>query len=45
MKAINLKLPEELYERVKKIAEKKGQTVSALIRLATAEYCEKEEKK
>jgi len=38
-------LPEKLNQRLKALAEKKGVTVSAVIKMACVEYLDKEEKK
>lgn len=44
-KTINVTLPEELYNKMKEVADRKGLSVAALIRYASAEYLEKESKK
>ena len=41
----SIDIPDRLYERLQDMAEKKGITVAALIKLACSEYLEKEEKK
>lgn len=40
----SLNIPDKLYERLKAMAEKKGITVSALIKLICSEYLDREEK-
>lgn len=37
--------PDRLYERLKAMAEKKGITVSALVKLICSEYLDREERK
>lgn len=41
----SLYIPDTLYNKLQEIAEKKGITVSALIKIACSDYIEKEEKK
>lgn len=41
----SLDIPDKLYMRLQAMAEKKGLSVAALIKLACSEYLEKEEKK
>lgn len=41
----SMDFPDDLMKRLKKMASKKGITVSALVKLACSEYLEKEEKK
>jgi len=40
-----MSIPDGLYKRLQEMAEKKGITVSALIKLACSEYLEREELK
>ena len=40
-KALNIKLPSELYEALKREAEKKNISLAALVRLICSEYFEK----
>ena len=37
--------PEDMLKRIKALAEKKAVTVSAIIKMACAEYLDREEKK
>ena len=41
----SINIPDELYARLKAMAEKKGVTVSAVIKMACVEYLDREEKK
>lgn len=41
-KILAITLPDEMYDQLKAMAEKKGQSAAAIVRLALAEYCEKE---
>ena len=41
----SMNFPDALYKKLQETAEKKGITVSALIKLACSEYIEREEKK
>lgn len=43
-KAINIKVKSELYEQLRKEAEKKGISMASLIRLVCWEYFEKNER-
>lgn len=43
-KALNIKIPSELYEQLKKEAEKKNISLASLIRLICSEYLEKSKK-
>lgn len=43
-KALNIKLPKELYEKIKDIANKKNISLASLVRMAMTEYCDKEYK-
>lgn len=43
-KVLNMKLPAELYEQIKKSAENKNISMAALVRMVMTEYCNKEEK-
>ncbi|ADQ42064.1 CopG domain protein DNA-binding domain protein (plasmid) [Caldicellulosiruptor acetigenus I77R1B] len=45
MKSVNLKLPEHLFKEVEKLAKRKGQSKSSLIRFVVAEYLEREKEK
>ncbi len=40
-KALNIKIPSELYDMLKKEAEKKHISLAALVRLICSEYFEK----
>lgn len=40
-KALNIKIPSDLYEKLKKEAEKKNISLASLIRLICSEYFEK----
>lgn len=40
----SLNIPDNLYARLQKVAEEKGITVAALIKLACSEYLEREKK-
>lgn len=40
-KALNIKIPSELYERLKKEAEKKNISLAALVRIICSEYFDK----
>lgn len=40
----SMSFPQNLYDRLQAMAEKKGITVSALVKLACSEYLEREEK-
>lgn len=44
-KTLNIKIPSELYESLKKQAEKKNISLASLIRLICSEYLEKAESK
>jgi predicted transcriptional regulator len=39
---LTITLPDEMYLQLKEMAEKKGQSAAALIRLALSEFYEKE---
>jgi len=41
----NIIFPDEMYEKLRKIAKEKGQTVSAVIKIACDEYVKREQKK
>jgi len=41
----SINIPDKLYERLKATAEKKGITISALIKMACMELLDREEKK
>jgi predicted DNA-binding protein len=41
----SVNIPDALYERLKKIAEEKGITVSAVIKMACKEYADNDGKK
>lgn len=41
----SIDFPDQLIERLKEMAEIKGVTTSAIIKIACSEYLEKEEKK
>lgn len=43
-KALNLKIPEELYNRLKKKAADKNISLASLVRMLCSEYLEKEQK-
>lgn len=40
-KALNIKMPSELYDRLKEEAERKNISLAALVRLICSEYFEK----
>jgi len=40
-KALNIKMPSELYDRLKEEAKKKNISLAALVRLICSEYFEK----
>ena len=40
----SINIPDKLYEKLRAMAERKGLTVSAIIKLACSEYIEKESK-
>lgn len=40
-KSLNIKIPAELYEKLKKEAEKKNISLAALVRLICSEYFDK----
>ena len=40
-KALNIKIPSELYERLKKEATKKNISLAALVRMICSEYLDK----
>ena len=40
-KALNIKIPSELYEKLKKEAEKKKISLAALVRMICSEYFDK----
>lgn len=40
-KALNIKIPSDLYEKLKKEAEKKNISLASLVRLICSEYFEK----
>ena len=44
-RALNIKIPNELYESLKKQAQKKNISLASLIRLICSEYLEKTETK
>lgn len=41
-KALNIKIPTELYEKLKKEAEKKNISLASLVRMICSEYFDKE---
>lgn len=43
-KALNIKIPKELYDKLKKEAEKKNISLASLIRLLCSEYLDKQSK-
>lgn len=43
-KALNIKIPQELYDKLKKEAEKKNISLASLVRLLCSEYFEKQSK-
>lgn len=43
-KTLNMKLPKELYENLKKIAKSKNISLASLVRMVMTEYCNKENK-
>lgn len=43
-KALNIKLPKELYDNMKEIANKKNISLASLVRMVMTEYCDKEGK-
>lgn len=43
-KALNIKIPSELYKQLKKEAEKKNISLASLIRLICSEYLEESKK-
>jgi metal-responsive CopG/Arc/MetJ family transcriptional regulator len=45
LKLVGVRLPKRMYEEAEAAARKKGQTMSAFIRLAVAEYLEQEAQK
>lgn len=40
-KALNIKIPQELYDKLKKEAEKKNISLASLVRMICSEYFEK----
>lgn len=38
----SVNIPDKLYERLLAVAEKKGVTVSSVIKMACKEYCDRE---
>ena len=44
-KALNILIPEELHEKLKKEAEKKNISLASVVRIAVSEYLDKEQKK
>lgn len=40
-KALNIKIPTELYEKLKKEAEKKNVSLAAIVRIICSEYFDK----
>ena len=42
-KALNIKIPTELYEKLKKEAEKKSISLASIVRLICSEYFEKQD--
>lgn len=40
-KALNIKIPHELYDKLKKEAEKKNISLASLVRMICSEYFEK----
>ncbi|WP_241426633.1 ribbon-helix-helix protein, CopG family [Dysosmobacter acutus] len=40
-RALNIKMPSELYERLKKEAERKNISLAALVRMICSEYFDK----
>ena len=44
-KRINLVMPENMFAELQKVAETKGLTASAVIRMLVAEYLDNEKKK
>lgn len=43
-KALNIKIPQELYDKLKKEAEKKSISLASLVRMLCSEYFEKQSK-
>jgi predicted HicB family RNase H-like nuclease len=43
-KALNIKIPQELYNKLKKEAEKKNISLASLVRMLCSEYFEKQSK-
>lgn len=43
-KVLNMKLPKDLYEQIKRISESKNISMASLVRMAMTEYCDKENK-
>ncbi len=43
-KALNIKIPQELYDKLKKEAEKKNISLASLVRMLCSEYFEKQSK-
>jgi len=41
-KVLNMKLPKDLYEQIKKISENKNISMASLVRMVMTEYCNKE---
>ena len=43
-KALNIKIPQELYDKLKREAEKKNISLASLVRIICSEYFEKQSK-
>ena len=43
-KALNIKIPQELYDKLKQEAEKKNISLASLVRMICSEYFEKQSK-
>lgn len=43
-KALNIKIPKELYDKLKKEAERKNISLASLVRMLCSEYFEKQSK-
>lgn len=43
-KALNMKLPKDLYEQIKRISKSKNISMAALVRMVMTEYCNREGK-
>ncbi|MCI8387496.1 MAG: hypothetical protein HFE63_03400 [Clostridiales bacterium] len=44
-KALNIKIPSELYNKLKAEADKKNISLASIVRMICSEYFEKDEKK